>query len=195
MAVKTFTTGEVLTAADTNTYLANSGLVYISDTAFTASSAVNVSSVFSSTFDNYRLVITWLQNTSNANLTMKLRDSGGDISTNYGSDMAGQYYNSGVFTFAGYNNTANETQTSIFVGNVVSTHYGQTAYDIFSPNLARPTVGQGVFYTSNASATLTRVTTFASFRHTASTACTGFSLIPSAGTITGKVQLYGYRQA
>jgi hypothetical protein len=29
MAIKTFTTGEVLTAADTNTYLANSGLVYV----------------------------------------------------------------------------------------------------------------------------------------------------------------------
>ncbi len=29
MAVKTFTTGEVLTAADTNTYLNNGGLVYI----------------------------------------------------------------------------------------------------------------------------------------------------------------------
>jgi hypothetical protein len=27
MAIKTFTTGEVLTAADTNTYLANSGLI------------------------------------------------------------------------------------------------------------------------------------------------------------------------
>jgi hypothetical protein len=29
MAIKTFTTGEVLTASDTNTYLANSGLVYV----------------------------------------------------------------------------------------------------------------------------------------------------------------------
>jgi hypothetical protein len=28
MAIKTFTTGEVLTASDTNTYLANSGLVF-----------------------------------------------------------------------------------------------------------------------------------------------------------------------
>ena len=195
MAVKTFTTGEVLTAADTNTYLANSGLVYISDTAFSASSAVNVSNVFSSTYENYRIMISWLQNTSPANLTMKLRDSGGDISTNYGSNMSGQYYNSGVSTFAGYNNTANETQTSIFIGQSAATYYGYTLFDIFSPNLAVATVGQGQFYASNASATLTRVTTFASFRHTAATACTGFSLIPSAGTITGNVRLYGYRQA
>ena len=33
MAIKTFTTGEVLTASDTNTYLANAGLVYITSTA------------------------------------------------------------------------------------------------------------------------------------------------------------------
>jgi hypothetical protein len=29
MAIKTFTTGEVLTASDTNTYLANAGLVFV----------------------------------------------------------------------------------------------------------------------------------------------------------------------
>ena len=34
MAVKTFSTGEVLTASDTNTYLNNGGLVYITSTIF-----------------------------------------------------------------------------------------------------------------------------------------------------------------
>jgi len=35
MAIKTFTTGEVLTAADTNTYLTNSGFQYVSSGSFT----------------------------------------------------------------------------------------------------------------------------------------------------------------
>jgi len=58
MAVKTFTQGEKLTANDTNTYLANAGLVHIK-TATVASAAdtgSNFQSIFDSTFDSYRIV-------------------------------------------------------------------------------------------------------------------------------------------
>jgi hypothetical protein len=57
MAIKTFTTGEVLTASDTNTYLANSGLVFVKSQAITSGSTVVVTDAFSSTYDNYRIVI------------------------------------------------------------------------------------------------------------------------------------------
>ena len=56
MAVKTFTTGEVLTAADTNTYLANSGLQYVSSGTFTNAASFDVTG-FSSTFDQYQLTM------------------------------------------------------------------------------------------------------------------------------------------
>jgi len=58
MAIKTFTTGEVLTAADTNTYLANSGLVYVSTTTFTATSTrvALPLNTFTTTFDSYRIL-------------------------------------------------------------------------------------------------------------------------------------------
>ena len=39
MAIKTFTTGEVLTASDTNTYLNNGGLVFINQVSYTASTS------------------------------------------------------------------------------------------------------------------------------------------------------------
>lgn len=53
MAIKTFTTGEVLTASDTNTYLANSGLVFVkSQTIGSAVTSVTVSDAFSATYDN-----------------------------------------------------------------------------------------------------------------------------------------------
>jgi hypothetical protein len=59
MAIKTFTTGEVLTAADTNTYLANSGLVLIKSQTITGSVAsVTVTGAFSSTYDNYYVTLT-----------------------------------------------------------------------------------------------------------------------------------------
>ena len=56
MAVKTFT-NEQLTASDTNTYLANAGLVYITSTTVgSAVSSVTVSNCFSSTYDHYRII-------------------------------------------------------------------------------------------------------------------------------------------
>ena len=57
MAIKTFSSGEVLTASDTNTYLNNGGLVYIAGGSATNTSALDVNSVFSSTYDNYRVVL------------------------------------------------------------------------------------------------------------------------------------------
>lgn len=59
MAIKTFTTGEVLTAADTNTYLANSGLVFVkSQTVGASVASVTVTNAFSSTYDNYYVTYT-----------------------------------------------------------------------------------------------------------------------------------------
>jgi hypothetical protein len=57
MAIKTFTTGEVLTASDTNTYLANAGLVYVSSGSFTGATSFEITG-FSSTYQYYRVLLT-----------------------------------------------------------------------------------------------------------------------------------------
>jgi hypothetical protein len=58
MAIKTFTTGEVLTASDTNTYLANAGLDFVKQqTIGTGVSSITISNAFSATWDNYRIVV------------------------------------------------------------------------------------------------------------------------------------------
>lgn len=56
MPIKTFTTGEVLTAADTNTYLTNAGSQYVAAGTFTNVASVDVTG-FSSTFDFYQLFL------------------------------------------------------------------------------------------------------------------------------------------
>jgi hypothetical protein len=56
MAIKTFTTGEVLTAADTNTYLANSGLQYVAGASFSGSSSFDVTG-FTTSYLFYELRI------------------------------------------------------------------------------------------------------------------------------------------
>jgi hypothetical protein len=194
MAIKTFTTGEVLTASDTNTYLANSGLVYVGGSSFSAQSTVNLDGLFSSTYDNYRVEIEWIQNTSNGNLELKFRDSGGAVSTNYAFVSAGSYMSSGVFQFAGFNSSNNQTQTSGYIMGVVAGTRGVASYDIFSPNLAQETNMTGQVSVDAASATLTRVQVQSFIRQNSATVFVGLQLFATAGTATGTVRVYGYRQ-
>jgi hypothetical protein len=70
MPIKTFTVSDVLTASDTNTYLANSGLVSIQPTSvtngtvtgnivtFTNVASVTLNGIFTTAYSQYRLVIT-----------------------------------------------------------------------------------------------------------------------------------------
>ena len=82
MAIKTFTTGEVLTASDTNTYLTNSGLVYIKQqTVGSGVASVTVSDAFSSTYDSYLIIDTGGTMSSDTALTMQL-----------GAQVTGYYY-------------------------------------------------------------------------------------------------------
>jgi hypothetical protein len=80
MAIKTFTSGEVLTSADTNTYLANSGLVYIAEgSTSTSVLGLNFNNVFTSTYDNYRIMIDYFKPVTAARfVALQLRVGGFD---------------------------------------------------------------------------------------------------------------------
>ena len=91
MAVKTFSAGEVLTAADTNTYLANAGLVYITGTTVTTSSPyVEILNCFSATYDNYRVVINNAQAASQ-NSFMFYLGTNATSGLHYGTEYYYQY--------------------------------------------------------------------------------------------------------
>ena len=72
MAIKTFSTGEILTASDTNTYLANSGLVYVAK-ATLATNTTDLVGCFSSTYDNYRIVLDGLNPNSSSDIYWRLQ--------------------------------------------------------------------------------------------------------------------------
>lgn len=191
MAVKTFTAGAVLTASDTNTYLANAGLVYITSTAAgTAASSLVISNAFSATYDSYRIVISNLTMSSTAAGTIiyaKMHDGTNPASTNYNwayirLDIAG-----GVSAVS-----SGALQTDgVIVGRGTGDKFG-TAFDVVNPNLATHTlfpflsalnVSTGYIYTGGG-------------MHQTSTAYTGIQFAPSTGTITGGVfAVYGYRKA
>jgi len=180
MAIKTFTTGEVLTAADTNTYLANSGLVFIkSQTIGSAVSSVTVTSAFSSTYDNYRIKITGMTGSSAADTTFQLDG----ITT-------GVYISSGLYQLLSSATISTYTGTgaTMPIGTMGVTGNTQITVEISGPNLAVTKYVQ----MESASATLraNQGTQIGS-----SIQATGFTIAPSVGTITGgTISVYGYRK-
>ena len=186
MAIKTFTTGEVLTASDTNTYLANSGLVYITEAAL---SATAIDGIFTSTYDNYRIVVNNIQTTVGALLRFQFRNtsnatlnSGNYVAATLRFDSTGTTYNYGTAaTGTGETgvNTANDTMAGF-------------SMDIFAPRLTAitSTTTSGVGVISGPST----VSTACSFNLT--TACAGIIFSLNTGSFTGgRVFVYGYRKA
>jgi hypothetical protein len=191
MAVKTFTTGEVLTAADTNTYLANAGLDYVkSQTIGSAVSTVTVSSAFASTWNAYRIVlnnVTMSSNTSGTTMWLKMHDGTNPVSSNY--VYAFTRIDIAAATSAAI--TANLGINGIFIGRGTGDKFG-TSVDVLMPNLATHTlfpdlsglnVSTGYIYKGAG-------------MHQSSTAYTAFQIYPDSGTLTGgTITVYGYRLA
>jgi hypothetical protein len=185
MAVKTFTAGSVLTASDTNTYLANAGLVYVTSvTVGTSVTTVTVSNCFSSTYDNYRVVMSGGTSAAGQAIAMQLGPSSvGAYNTSYYQILYFGNYVTGAMTTLNVNNGASWT----YAGESDSTSNQVIAVDLLSPNMAKYT-SIGGFYMGS-------VGGFASGRHASTNQYTGFSLITTAAMTGGTVTVYGYRKA
>jgi hypothetical protein len=201
MAIKTFVASEVLTAADTNTYLANSGLVYVAGASFsgvTSGAPLDVNSVFSSTYTNYLLVLRVSQTVATGSTVFRMRTvSTLETGSVYSYAWAGTYIGVGpVYNFAGYATTSPFAPgTEMFAGIAAGAGYsGNARIDILSPNVARGTRIQGQAYTDY-SGTYYNTALTAGGEVGTSTQYTGFRLYPSAGTASGEYALYGYRIA
>jgi hypothetical protein len=195
MAIKTFSSGEVLTASDTNTYLNNGGLVYITETLVTAGSATSVSfnNVFTSTYDNYQIVIDgFTPSIGGRGLNLRLRVGGVDAAgaTDYPNAFLG-------LTAAGVASNFSTTGDSYGSTGIYSSSttipYGSSTITMFNPARAVRTF-------ANVHGQLFDAQLFhrtGSFQHNLATAYDGFTLfMSSTGNITTlRVRVYGYRQA
>lgn len=185
MAVKTFTTGEVLTAADTNTYLNNGGLVYVTQVTGTTTAAINVNNCFSATYQNYRIVYRGVS-TNSTDLRFRLRASGADRTT------LTYYGGSWVVNFAA--GTAANGVNALDYSRAGSTgsNIATLTIDIFRPyenaiaawHIANYASGPGLAQSETGG-----------FHYSVAEIDDGFTLYPAAGTITGIVRVYGYRES
>ena len=179
MAVKTFTT-EVLTSADTNTYLANSGLVYVtSATIGTGVSTVTVSSAFSASYDNYLVTLGGGVSSAGCSLDLSL----GSTTTGYKWGLVYSAWGAVVFS------DADAAATKMrYVGR--SDTNGQDAHiDVMSPFLSKNTRVSATAISPSDTGTMQGILIN-------STSYTAFTIVPSGGTLTGgTITVYGYRKA
>jgi len=157
------------------------GLVLIkTQTINSAVSSVTVSDAFTSTYDNYKIMISNGVGSTELQLNMTL----GSSST--------QYYSSGIYTdySTGSVGSANSSNSSSWIrAGYSNTSVGQTFMnmDMFGPNLAYAT-----FATSLISRNGNNLGTV-KYLHNVATAYTSFTLTTSTGTITGgTIRVYGY---
>ena len=182
MAIKTFTAGEILTAADTNTYLGNSGLVYVTEVAITGATTT-VSGCFSSSFTNYKIVV---------DLTASAAAGANAVSLQLNGLSSGYAYNNVRNYGATINSLTNAAGTEYLLGYTTSTPctFG-SSIEVFKPNLAATTAfthnshgynsADYIWYGGGCSVNTT----------TQYTGC----VLQVAGGGTGKIFVYGYRQA
>jgi len=188
MAVKTFTAGSVLTASDTNTYLANAGLDYVKGATLATAATHDIESAFSSTYTNYLLVLSQIT-TSQASIGVRIRMK--TASTVYdGTGHKQMIY--GITSGGGTANVTSATETFIYTtdSGVTTTNSHGVVMEILQPNLANPTICT--------TRTAFQWTDAWYMRHGATvvdttTQYTGFRIYTTAGTVAITYALYGFR--
>jgi hypothetical protein len=152
---------------------------------FTSSSSVSLNGCFTSTYDNYRFVLTTTSNTAGGYINLRLRSAGTDVTAaNYFSSVVQAAYGS---TAIGNDNSGNSTTTWSRFGYYDGTTDAYAASgDILLPyataytsfNAAKARSGYG--------------SEFATGVYKATTSVDGITIY-SAGNFTGTLRVYGYK--
>lgn len=192
MSYPVFATGDVLNASDMNavglwtavpTTVQGTGVTLSgAKTNFTASTAVSLNGVFSANYRRYRVEINHTMTVGQV-LYFRLRSGSDNATNNY----------SYILSYRGYATGNNGT----FNGSLLSTSVisysdanttGFASFDIDAPFLATPTHTIGSSAWAGASA-------WTGQHHNLSSSYDGFTVfINSGGTMTGSINVYGYRE-
>lgn len=155
---------------------------------FSGASSISLNSCFNSTYDNYRILVKFTaQATSNADYNLRMRLSGTDASgSDYFKGSWLNYFNSGTLNA----NNQNAATSILISGNVTSSVSAYNVLDILTPFLTQKTgiVGSG----QGENPTYSFANGFSGI-HNLTTSYDGFTIFASAGTFTGTLRIYGYR--
>jgi hypothetical protein len=162
--------------------VAASGMTYVGGATFTAASSQSLNNVFTSTYENYVIVLNVTAKSAATAVEMRMRASGTDNTTsNYHS--AADYFQingagAGTSKYSGYAyfsfNNVSTMQTVLHINNPQATQ--NTIYGSMQSAFTYSTD----FYTGNNSGVFNATTSF-----------DGFTIYPTSGTFTGTVRVYG----
>jgi hypothetical protein len=165
--------------------IAAGGLVHINTTTFSAVSSVSLNNVFTSDYENYKIIFRTLLASSNQELQMRLRVSGTDSTTGYNA----QYIYATATTVGAGNNTTSYGQIA---------YIGSSNWNLSDMTLSGPALSQSSSYIC----LTTYMNTTANIRqeqwyglHTTATAYDGATFSLDSGTMTGTIRIYGYKNS
>lgn len=152
---------------------------------FSSASSISLNGVFSSTYDNYRLIFTTTSNTASGYINMRLRSAGTDVTAgNYFSSVVQAAYGS---TAIGNDNGGNSQTT----WNRFGYYDGTTDAYASSGDILLPFAS--AFTSFNAAKARSGYgSEFATGVYKATTSVDGFTIY-SAGNFTGTLRVYGYK--
>jgi len=164
--------------------LGTSALTKINKTTFSAVASQAVSSVFSSTYDNYLVQIAITAITGAPYVQLRFRDAGGDVS---GANYAYVSINYSSLGAGSNSQVQGRTQTIAYVSPDTLGETFAATLQIYSPNLAQKT------HANNVNTVQVGNSGVGAFAYNTTAQFTGFSLIASTGNFTGTVTTYGVK--
>lgn len=184
-----YTSGQIVQAVPTGI---NSAFVYLTGGSFSGVTSVSLpTNTFTSSYRNYRLFFQITSSTADADISMRLRASGSDITTSNYDNVWWVIANTG-----GSSLTSSLSQSSWTMGEVDSANpWCYINLDVIAPQVTTNTfvTGQYSFVDKAGSNYITR-TGSGVFRLT--TSVDALSVISSvASSITGVYRVYGYTES
>jgi hypothetical protein len=150
---------------------------------FTSATSVSVNGCFTSSYDNYLIVMGSKSTSGDIGVRFRLRLSGTDAS---GNNYAWQFVKADSTTVSGSRTTSTSDALFLDSGTNPSGVHGY----VYGPALAQPTALRSVTVDSRSSALIQDNAA----THSLSTAYDGFSVYPASGSMTGALTVYGLSQ-
>jgi hypothetical protein len=160
-----------------------SGLTLINTTSFSAVASQSINDVFSTTYDNYLVLVQGVGSGASSDLNFRLRVGGADASgaTDYVRPALYNAQNSSTVANAG-----GAASSSGYLGFTSNDRF-VTNTTFFNPFLSNQTFNTFQNYGAN-------YQIWGGNRHALTTSYTGLTLIIAAGTMTGVAQIFGFNK-
>ena len=164
------------------------GLTLLNKTDFTAQSTVTVSNVFTSTYDRYRAQFSITQNTANGFPAVTLTTGGTSAANNWGYN-AWMVFGNGS---NGANSSSGVTFANCVLGDTSTNAFGSYWFDVVNPALASRSFIHGQSMVSASPRGSNDSWSYNGVLHN-NTTYDGLRITSGAGTFTGTLRIYGYR--